>query len=75
MAEAKARERWSHTSSLMALIANCNRDPKRRARPFRPDEFNPLVGRRPRTNGIPIRADNIEDLKVFLPKDRRHAGR
>jgi len=71
MAETKARERWAHTSSLMALIANCNRDPKRRRRPWTPADFNPL-GRPGRSRGgVPITAENIEDLKVFLPENRR----
>lgn len=72
MAEARAQERWAHTASLMALVANCNRDPKKRRRPYTPDDFNPLArSRRRRTGGIPITAENIELLKAFLPENRR----
>jgi len=46
MADAHLDERWSHTASLMALIANIHRDPKKGKR-FTPDDFNP----RPRKVG------------------------
>jgi hypothetical protein len=41
MAEAKNRDAWGRTSSLMALLANCNRDPKK-ARAYRPSDFDPF---------------------------------
>lgn len=41
MAEARIRERWNHTSALMALVANCHRDSRRRA--FTPADFHPQV--------------------------------
>jgi len=40
MAEGLGRERWAHTSALMALLANVNRDPKK-GRAFRPSDFDP----------------------------------
>ena len=40
MAEARSRQRWAHTSSLLALLANAHRDPKKN-RPFTPADFNP----------------------------------
>lgn len=40
MAEGRSREAWGHTSHLLCLIANVNRDPKK-SRPFRPEQFNP----------------------------------
>ncbi len=42
MAEARQREDWNHTSALMALVANVNRDPKK-TKTFRPGDFNPLA--------------------------------
>lgn len=42
MAEAVGRQRWMHTSTLMALIANVNRDPKK-GRAFRPPDFDPYA--------------------------------
>ena len=40
MAEGRDRARWRHTSALMALTANVNRDPKK-GRPFEPADFDP----------------------------------
>jgi hypothetical protein len=42
MAEGKQREAWNHTAALLALLANCHRDP-RRSRAFAVTDFHPLV--------------------------------
>jgi hypothetical protein len=65
MAEARSRERWAHTSSLLALLANAHRDPKR-TRAFVPADFNPHAKK-----AEPVRERvNISVLKaVFV--DRR----
>lgn len=39
MANGRSRSLWDHTSHLMALIANVNRDPKKK--PIDPSVFNP----------------------------------
>jgi hypothetical protein len=44
MGEARARDQWAHTSLILALIANCNRDPKK-TEPFTPADFNPFIKR------------------------------
>ena len=41
MAEAKGRTAWGHTSAILALVANVNRDPKK-GKPFTPADFNPF---------------------------------
>jgi hypothetical protein len=41
MAEARAKERWSHTGSILCLLANLHRDPKKH-RPFKPGDFSPF---------------------------------
>jgi hypothetical protein len=46
MAEGRQRVDWSRTSSLMALIANTQRDPKK-TRAFRPSDFDPFIQPRP----------------------------
>jgi hypothetical protein len=60
MAEARSRADWAQVSSLMALLANCNRDPKK-GRPFRPSDFDPyaLGDRRPDT----FELTDMSDLK------------
>jgi len=40
MAEAKSRAAWDHTASILALVANIHRDPKK-SRPFVPADFHP----------------------------------
>jgi hypothetical protein len=41
MAEARGRDNWAHTSALLALIANVNRDP-RKTPAASPADFNPF---------------------------------
>jgi len=66
MAEARSRERWAHTSALLALIANVHRDHRKKPTPYKPADFNPHHRRRE----LPVRKASIEVLKqVFV--DRR----
>jgi hypothetical protein len=41
MAEGRSRSEWGHTSSVLCLMANLNRDPKATPRPFTPADFDP----------------------------------
>jgi hypothetical protein len=60
MAEERLDYDWNHTSSLMALVANCHRDPD--SPPFTPLDFHPLRARTPVRAAISAR-----DLKgIFL---------
>lgn len=43
MAEAKRQHDWNVASTIMALMAEMNRDRKRRRKPFKPDDFNPYA--------------------------------
>ena len=45
MAEGRQREAWNHTASLLALLANCHRDPKR-SRACTVADFHPLADER-----------------------------
>jgi hypothetical protein len=50
MCEARQRTQWRRTSSILALLANQQRDPKKRRKPFTPDDFDPwTAGRRTNT--------------------------
>lgn len=42
MCEARNREEWHRTSSLLAMLVNVNRDPKR-GRPVSPADLNPYA--------------------------------
>jgi hypothetical protein len=41
MAEGRIRESWNHTSVVLAMLANVNRDP-RKGRALRPADFHPM---------------------------------
>jgi hypothetical protein len=65
MAEGRRKENWSHTSHLLAMLANANRDAKKQRQPFSPNDFNPFAA-----PPKPIPAD-ITALKLLLPPDKR----
>lgn len=65
MAEACQRDRWGRTSSLMALVANCHKDPKK-GRPARPTDFNPFARRRGGGRGIRLTRQTFGMLKDFI---------
>ncbi|HEV57107.1 MAG TPA: hypothetical protein ENN87_06365 [Phycisphaerales bacterium] len=53
MAEARGRDNWAHTSAILALIANVNRDPKK-TRPCKPADFDPYAARDKRREAIEV---------------------
>lgn len=63
MVEARRQEAWQHTAWVSAMIANANRDPKRRPQPFMPDEFNPMVKRAETPGVILVTDENIHDIR------------
>jgi len=60
MAEGRSRENWQHTSAILALLYNCNRDPKK-TRAAKPSDFNPFEAKSGGT--IVIGKHNIEQLR------------
>ncbi|MBA3935835.1 MAG: hypothetical protein H0X38_00060 [Planctomycetes bacterium] len=58
MAAGADASRWNHTATLMALIANCHRDPKRH-RAYTPADFHPDHAREsvPRTRDLTVLRD------------------
>ncbi len=59
MAEARVREAWSRTSSIMALMANCHRP--RKSKLFRPSDFNPM--------GLKHRSEKLPRVGVSALRD------
>jgi hypothetical protein len=60
MASARNRAEWQRTATLMALIANCHRDPKK-TRAFAPEDFLEQ-----KANDVkPIKA-SIDVLRAFV---------
>lgn len=70
MAEAKQRDAWNHTSQVLAMLYNCNRNPKR-DRALKPADFHPFPKRRPqpskRVSGKGLRI--LRD--VFVKKGKK----
>ena len=66
MAEAKGKHDWGIASSVLALLANAHRDPKKKPTPFSPADFNPYLARR--AVGIKLDAGNIGFLKQVFVK-------
>lgn len=62
MAEGRQRENWTHTSHVLALIANVNRDPKKTPA-FEPADWNPMLQRQEESD--PPEAD-ITILKTLF---------
>ena len=61
MAEGRQREAWNHTAALLALLANCHRDPKRSSA-FTVTDFHPLA----EPASPPPRADITVLKTVFI---------
>ena len=67
MAEGHGRDEWGRLSVLLALTANCHRDPKK-GRAMKPSDYDPFCGKggmaRERESLIEVDSENIGDLKV-----------
>ena len=67
MAEGHSRDKWSRLSALLALTANCHRDPKK-GRALRPSDFDPFGKERGQV--IEVSRENIGLLKDALTKGK-----
>ena len=64
MAEGRSRAAWERTSAIMALIANANRDRKRKPSPYKPDDFNPFAKKQKRA----IKLESLAPLRSAFEK-------
>jgi len=69
MAESRIRQEWNHTSAVLAMLANCHRDPKK-ARTFRPGDFHPLTRESARRGELP-KASIMLLKTIFVDQHRR----
>ncbi len=68
MADGAQEQAWNHTSAIVAMIAEVNRDSKRRSRPFTATEFHPYHGKK-FSRGIRLKTGNLHILKsVFVDR-------
>jgi hypothetical protein len=65
MSEGRGKDVWSRASNLMALIANCNRDPKK-SKVFKPSDFNPYCADTNKKEAVVLTKDNMNVLKKML---------
>lgn len=66
MAEGRCKDEWSRTATVLAIIANVNRDPKRDA--FSPDDFNPYAERQSNAAEPTVGVDFLRDVFVREPR-------
>lgn len=45
MGRGRAARAWDHTASILAMLANINRDPKKKRSGYAPTEFHPFEQR------------------------------
>ena len=62
MAESRAEFEWTLLSHALAMTANSMRDPKKKPKPFKPDDFNPYA-RTVRDEVIEITKENVHLLR------------
>lgn len=65
MATERLGQQWHHTSLLAAVIANCHRNPRRRA--FEPSDFHPMAVAKRKRNVTKAPITVLRDIFV----DRR----
>jgi hypothetical protein len=68
MGEARSRQAWAHTSSVLALLANLHRDSKK-TRAYQPADFNPHASK----PQVAIAKVEISVLKQVFVTNRNEA--
>lgn len=64
MHDGRSKSDWGHTSAILALIANVNRDPKRKPDSFKPSDFDPHARRA--AASMPVPKVSMKSLKSTL---------
>jgi hypothetical protein len=67
MAHARQQDGWNHTASVLAMLANVNRDPKKR-RAFKPADFHPIPAARRAESPPPLKGEIGMLKKVFVDR-------
>ena len=69
MAEGVNQDQWNHTSALLAMLANVNRDPKK-GRAFKPADFHPLASGQIGRSQSPLPRVSVSVLKQVFVDNR-----
>lgn len=64
MSEGRAKNHWQHTSVILSMLANANRDPKK-STAFTPDDFNPFTSNK-NNQRIVLDKSNVHLLKQYF---------
>jgi hypothetical protein len=65
MGEGRSKAAWLHTSSIVAMLAEINRDPKKRSRPYRAADFNPHLQKKEKET--PLKTVTMRELHGIMP--------
>jgi len=63
MSDGLLENQWSHTASILALIANVNRDPKKH-KALKPDDLNPTVQKE--EDAVEMPQSDLTELREFF---------
>ncbi len=74
MATGRSKAQWSHTSEILAILAEVNRDPRKRSAPFTSRDFNPH-GKKPETKEQPVKTVTMAELRAMMPDLAQNMGR
>lgn len=73
MVEGRQRSEWQHTSHLLSLLANANRNPKKQRKPYKPKDFYPFAVEQ-HEEPKPQRVD-IKDIMAMFPNAKPGGAR
>jgi len=62
--------RWRHTSSVLAMIANVNRDPKK-SNAFEPADFDPHHAKGESGNAVKVTKENMAEFRDAFKGTRK----
>jgi hypothetical protein len=66
MAEGRSKALWQHTSHVLAIICEINRNHDKRKNPFTAADFNPHV-KRTQTTDKPVKTVTMRELHGLIP--------
>ena len=70
MSDGHSCQAWNHTAELLCLLANCNRDPKKKRHPWHPFDFHPYAKRYGWRKPAPPKTKDLSILKVLFVDQR-----
>ena len=69
MWRARVEENWVRTASVIAVIAEVNRDPELRKKPFTAAEFNPFTRRVQKPPEIELHGEELDRVMTSIFND------